>query len=174
MPASQTDLQGNLAAFAPELLFQMMSLAQISGVLTIRHDKHEARILFQKGQLRFAAGDVGREARLGDILVRVGRLMPAQRVSAVRAWRRSGGKKRLGAILIDRGLIEPSELEGFIQEQIKNLIVEVLRWKSGEFAFEKRAVDADEDIVLDVQLDRLLLECMTRLDHEGENQRRGS
>jgi hypothetical protein len=92
----------------------------------------------------------------------------------VRAWQRAGGKKRLGAILLDRGLIDRAELEAFIQEQIKNLIVEVLRWRSGEFVFEKSAGGNNEDIVLDVQLDRLLLECMTRLDHEGEMQRKGS
>ena len=174
MQASQADLQGNLSAFAPELLFQLMSLSQSSGVLTLRSGKRQARILFQRGRLRFAAGDIGRKARLGEILVGVGKLQPTQRLSAVRAWRRAAGKKRLGAILVERGLIEPAELEEFIQEQIKNLIVEVLRWKSGEFVFEKKTVDDEEDIVLDVQLDSLLLECMTRLDHEGEKQSNSS
>jgi hypothetical protein len=171
---TRADLQGSLAVFAPELLFQLMSLAHASGVLTIHARKHEARIVFQDGQLRFASGDVGRQARLGEVLVSVGRLQPTQRASAVRAWQRAGGKKRLGAILLDRGLIDRAELEAFIQEQIKNLIVEVLRWRSGEFVFEKSAGGNNEDIVLDVQLDRLLLECMTRLDHEGEMQRKGS
>jgi len=174
MQPPRADLQGNLAAFAPELLFQMMSLAQISGVLTLRHDKQQARVLFEKGQLRFASGDLGRKARLGEMLVQVGKLQPEERGNAVRAWRRAGGKKRLGVILIERGLLERAELERFVQDQIKNLIVEVLRWKSGEFHFEKRSVEDDEDIVLDVQLDRLLLECMTRLDHEGKDLRRGS
>jgi hypothetical protein len=167
MQRSAADLRGNLAAFAPELLFQMMALAHATGTLTLRQGRCTVRILFEDGQLRFASGEVGAKARLGETLVRIGRLEPAQREAAVRAWRKTRGRQRLGAILVERGLLQRQELEEFIQEQIKNRIVEVLRWRSGTFAFRTAEHETKEDIVLDMQLDHLLLECMTRLDQDS-------
>jgi hypothetical protein len=167
MGRSAADLRGNLAAFAPELLFQLMALAHASGILTLRHGRSEVRILFEAGQLRFATGEVGAKARLGETLVRVGRLQPQQREAAVRAWRSAGGRKRLGTILVERGLLQRQELEALIREQIKSRIVEALQWRSGTFAFRRSDADHAEDIVLDMQLDHLLLECMTRLDQDS-------
>ena len=176
MGSSAVSLRGDLAAFAPELLFQLISQAQASGVLTLQEQSHQVRVWFATGHLRFATGDLGRtDGRLGDTLIRAGKLGKRDRDNAMRAWRRMQGEKgakRLGAILVERGLIEHADLERFVRKQIKDLIFEVLRWQSGEFRFES-GVDVDsEDIVLDVQLDSLLLECMARIDH-AERQQEG-
>jgi len=171
MGSSAFVLQGDLAVFAPELLFQLMSQARADGVLTLQQQSHQVRVWFEAGHLRFASGELGRiDRRLGDTLIRAGKLDKRDRDNAMRAWHRAQGKKRLGAILLERGLIDGVDLERFVREQIKDLIFEVLRWHTGEFRFES-GVDIDsEDIVLDVQLDSLLLECMARIDRAQRQQ----
>ena len=171
MAEAAGDLQGDLQVFSAELVFQMMSLGRVSGVLILQRQTHQVRIWFENGDLRFATGNFGsKRARLGDTLIRAGKLSPRQRDNAVRALRRVQGDKRLGAILIERGLIEQADLEQFVRGQIKDVIYEVLRWRSGRFRFDNGVSVDSEDIVLDVPLDSLLLECLTRMDLAQQQQ----
>jgi hypothetical protein len=163
------ELQGDLHAFPPALLFQMMALGNLDGLLRLRSLEGTCDVFFQRGKLVFARGPARREP-LGDELVRRGLLERAACEAAARERERHPNGPRIGAILVKRGHIDREALETAIRERIKESIYSVVDWREGRFTFEAKVHPEDEDVLLDVQLESLLLECMTRLD-EG---RRGA
>lgn len=140
----------------------MMALGGLGGRLTLRAAAGTCEIYFQRGRLVFARAP-GQEP-VGHELVRRG-LVPrdaVERAAGERARRRNG--PRLGALLVERGLVRRQDLEAIIQTRIKDAIYVCCDWREGKFAFETGAEPADEDILLDVPLESLLLEAMTRVD----------
>jgi uncharacterized protein DUF4388 len=157
------ELQGDLAAFSPPLLFQMMALGRASGLLLLRSPDGGCEVFFQEGKLVFAR-DAERRETLGEELVRHGLLQKADCEAAARERDRHPGGPRIGAILVQRGKISRTDLEDLIRDRIKDAIYRVIDWRRGRFTFEAGLAPEAEDILLDVSLESLLLECLTRLD----------
>jgi len=163
------ELQGELRVFPPPLLFQMMALGQANGLLTMRSRAGTSEVYFQAGQLVFAR-DGGQTETLGEELVRRGMLEKSDCEAAARERARHRDGPRIGGILVRKGKIRREEIESLVRDRIKETIYRVVDWREGRFTFEGGVEPEEEDILLDVQLESLLLECMTRLD----DARRGS
>lgn len=156
-------LRGSLECFPPTLLFQMMALGHFDGRLTLRVRDGVCQVYFQQGRIVFARGLTS--VRIGEELVRRGRIVPSALVTALKKWKRQRGSKRLGTILVESGLISQEELQECVQDQIKDSLFEIMKWEAGRFNFERGVIPTDEDILLDDNVESLLLQCMTRLDH---------
>jgi hypothetical protein len=156
-------LQGELRAFPPALVFQMLSLAGLDGRLTLRAPAATCEVYFQRGRLVFARGP-NQNGTIGEELVRRGLVDrdACEAAASERARRRNG--PRIGALLVERGLVRREDLEALIRNRIKDAIYACVDWRDGRFTFETDVTADDEDILLDVALESLLLECMTRLD----------
>jgi hypothetical protein len=161
------ELQGDLAYFPPTLLFQMMALGGSTGLLTMRSTSGGCEVYFQKGRLVFAR-DATRKETLGDELTQRGLLQRADCEAAARERERHPEGPRIGAILVQRGKIRREDLEGLIRERIKDAIYQMVHWHEGRFVFEADVAPDEEDILLDVQLESLLLESLTRFDEGRE------
>ena len=57
-----------------------------------------------------------------------------------------------------------------IEEQIKEVVYEVVRWKKGWFQFSADKKPGEQDVFIDIPLDSLILEGLKRLDEEGEHE----
>jgi hypothetical protein len=157
------ELQGELRCFPPPVLFQMMALGNLDGLIVMRSPAGTSEVFFQAGKLVFARGP-GQKRTLGEELVRRGLLERSACEAAARERDRHPEGPRIGAILVQRGIIRREELEALMRERIKEAICAVVDWREGRFTFEAGVHPDEEDILLDVQLESLLLECMTRLD----------
>ena len=78
-----------------------------------------------------------------------------------------GLRRRLGAVLVEMGAISASTLTGAIEEQIKEVVYEVVRWRGGRFRFTSGRKPKSQDVFIDIPLDHLILEGLKRLDEEG-------
>jgi hypothetical protein len=155
--------QGELASFPPPLLFQMMALGGLTGLLGLRSPAGSSEVYFRRGKLVFARGP-GQSTTLGEELVRRGL---ANRTACEAAARRRESDPlgpRIGTILVERGEVRRQDLEALVRERIKDAIYAVVDWRAGRFTFESGVEPEDEDVLLDVGLESLLLECMARLD----------
>jgi hypothetical protein len=142
----------------------MMALGNLDGLVVMRSPAGTSEVHFQAGKLVFARGP-GQKRTLGEELVRRGLLDRAACESAARERDRNPQGPRIGAILVQRGVIGRETLEALMRERIKEAICAVVDWREGRFTFEAGVHPDEEDILLDVQLESLLLECMTRIDH---------
>jgi hypothetical protein len=84
--------------------------------------------------LAVAAASDDRADRLGASLYRMGRLTLDQLESIARDKDETG--RKVGRILIERGILTPRELHDALCEQMKSVIWSVFRWSTGRVRFE--------------------------------------
>jgi len=148
------DLRGNLAVFGPISVLQLISLQSSTGELTFESGINTARVYFDGGNVTFAE-IANRRMKLGEYLVSQGLVA---RAHLDRALEIQGDRQRLGAVLVEMGAIE---------EQIKEVMYELVRWKNGRFRFTSGRRPKAQDVFIDIPLDHLILEGLKRLDEEG-------
>lgn len=157
------DLEGNLKAFQPISVLQMLNLAQATGELRMSIIDNGANVWFDRGNLTFATID-NRPLRLGEYLVKEGLITHADLANALK----SKGEKRLGAKLVEAAVIEEGALRRAIEEQIKEVIYQTVRWERGQFYFFSGRAPAEQDVFINIPLDHLMLEGLKRMDEETD------
>jgi hypothetical protein len=157
------DLRGNLAVFGPISVLQLISLQSSTGELTFERGVNTARVYFDAGSVTFAE-IADRRVKLGEYLVAHGLL---SRVHLERALEIKDDRRRLGQILVEIGAIDAVSLRRAIEEQIKEVMYELVGWKTGRFRFTSGRRPKTQDVFIDIPLDHLILEGLKRLDEEG-------
>jgi Domain of unknown function (DUF4388) len=159
----QVDLRGNLAAFGPISILQLINLQSSTGELTFESGVNTARVYFDGGSVTFAE-IANRKVKLGEYLVSQ-KLVAREHLD--RALDMKDDRRRLGEILVEIGAIDGKTLRRAIEEQIKEVMYELVRWKSGRFRFTSGRRPKAQDVFIDIALDHLILEGLKRLDEEG-------
>jgi hypothetical protein len=159
-----SDLEGCIEVFEPISVLQLLNLAQATGELGFATDDNSARVYFDRGNVTFA-GIKNRPLKLGELLLKEKRI---KKKDLDKILEKKSAGKRLGDLLIEAGVIGEDELRYAVEEQIKEVIYEVVRWRSGRFSFTKDKLPRRQDILIDIPLDHLMLEGLKRLDEERE------
>lgn len=155
-------IEGPLRELGIQDVLQMLDLARKTGVLTVRSQRmmDEAVVHLTDGELVFASRR--RSMRLlGQQLLRDGKLTEAELERALELQRRDP-RQQLGAILIEMGSVDRTELHRHLRFQIEETIYDLLSWDEGYFRFEEME-EATEGPVR-VQVDSLLMEGARRID----------
>jgi hypothetical protein len=160
------DLEGNLAVFEPISVFQLISLAQATGELSLDVGDNSARVFFDGGSVTYAEIS-NRRVKLGEYLVQQN-LVTQKNLDKILVKNRKG--KKLGRLLVEGDAIDEPSLRSAIEEQIKEVVYEVVRWKKGWFQFSADKKPGEQDVFIDIPLDSLILEGLKRLDEEGEHE----
>ncbi len=159
------DLEGSLKVFEPISVLQLVNLAQATGELRLSTGNNAARVYFARGNVTFAIIE-NRPVRLGERLLKDKRIRKED-LDAILMKKAEG--ERLGKLLLQAGVIQEAELRSAIEEQIKEVIYEVLRWRTGVFSFVVGKTPAPNEVLIDIPLDQLMLEGLKRLDEEGQH-----
>lgn len=159
------DLEGNLTVFEPISVFQLIALSQSTGELSLDVGDNLARVFFEGGSVTYAEIN-NRKIKLGEYLVQQG-LVPQKELDKILVQNRKG--KKLGKLLVEQGVIDDEVLHTAIEEQIKEVVYEVVRWKKGWFHFTYGKKATSQDVFIDIPLDSLILEGLKRLDEESDN-----
>ncbi len=157
------DLRGNLAIFGPISVLQLINLEQTSGELTFESSGNTAHIYFERGSVTYAE-IADRRMKLGEFLLSRGLIT---RDDLDRGLDAQGLRRRLGAVLVEMGALDQATLGNAIEEQIKEVVYEVVRWRAGRFRFTNGRRPKSQDVFIDIPLDYLILEGLKRLDEEG-------
>lgn len=159
------DLEGNLNIFEPISVFQLINLVQSTGELVLDVGDNSARLFFDNGSIAYAEIS-NRKIKLGEYLVNQ-KLITKKNLDKALAKKRKG--KKLGKVLLEEGIIDEDTLRSSIEEQIKEVIYEVVRWRKGFFTFASGKKAMAQDVFIDIPLDHLMLEGLKRLDEEGDS-----
>jgi len=167
-------LQGNLQDFSPAELVQILGLLKKSGALRLRQIDEEGLIAFRNGKIIYASSPAVRES-LGSLLLARGLISEAELDAALAQQDAGEEKRRLGAILVDNGVLEQSILEELITWQFSNVVSEFIHWDVGVFDFETmELVDrgeveieaADFLAVTEVESHHVLLDAARKADEK--------
>lgn len=156
-------IEGPLRELGIHDVFQLLDLSRKTGTLAVTSElrDNEGTVQFQNGKV-VAAAIKSNPHRIGDLLMRSGRVTAAQVASASAAQKERGDGRRLGEILVDMGAITQKELERQVRLQIEAVIFELLSWREGFFRFEEGAMDGDP--MVQIGTEALLMEGARRID----------
>jgi tetratricopeptide (TPR) repeat protein len=130
-----------------------------SGLLTLNHMGVEKSMRVQDGRLVFASSS-SRDDRLGELLLRHGRITLHQYMAAGRAIAKG---KRLGTILVEQGALDARELVKAVVEQTQEIIYSAFQWTEGLYHLTEAGPEA-EAIMLRLSTPDVILEGIRRVD----------
>ena len=159
-----TALEGDLEHFFPGEVLQFLQLSQAHGRLEIDRGSERAEIYFERGRPVFARTSAP-SVKAGEILVHRGVLKP-ETLEQVLARQQDRPGQREGQKLIAAGAITPADLAEAVQDVLRRIVYGVLLWRQGRFRFHPGERAENEDIRLDFDLDRMILEGLRLADQE--------
>ncbi len=131
-----------------------------TGTLTLHREDVTKSIHIRDGQIIFAmSNDAG--DRLGECLVKAGKITQANLDYALTLYRKHMGLKKMGAILVESGLVPPKELFNGLKIQVKDIIFSLFLWREGEYRFEERL--PSDVIQLRININELISEIIARM-----------
>jgi hypothetical protein len=158
-------IEGPLRELGIHDVFQLLDLSRKTGTLRVLSElrDNDGTVLFEKGRI-VSAAIRSNPHRIGDLLVRSGRLTPEEMARA-QQLQREGDKRRLGEILVALDLVTPKEIERQVRLQIEAVVFELMSWREGHFRFEEGlAEELLRDAVVPLSPETLLMEGARRID----------
>ncbi len=155
-------IRGSLKeASLPDVL-QLLALGQKTGCLSIVDRNNIAHVYFDRGRICYAS-IVNRRDRLGDILVKNGKITQEQLDAAIERQARERDK-RLGELLIEQGALSREDFEHYMRLQIQEAVYFLFTWTRGTFNFEADVRPERQDFLVSIVPESLLLEGARRVD----------
>lgn len=155
-------IKGSLKEASLADVIQLLFIGRRTGCLAVSDRQNFGTVYFDEGQIVHAA-IVNRRDRLGDLLVRNGRITPDDLQRAIAEQARSRDRK-LGEILVEQGSITRKELEDYMRLQIEEAVYYLFTWSAGTFTFEAGVRPEGEDFLVRINPEYLLLEGARRVD----------
>jgi hypothetical protein len=157
-------LSGKIS-FTPvvDVLDQLLQ-RKATGTLSVSSGDVKKCIFFKIGQIVFATS-TSSEDWLGEILVKTGRLKRGDLEYATRLYKKSAGLKKLGAILVENGLIASKDLFGGLKSQVKEILFSLVLLTEGDYQFEDSF--PSDIILLQFNFQDLITEIIQRIKKEA-------
>jgi hypothetical protein len=154
---------GDLADLGvPDLLY-MFKMRTMSGRLTVEMDGERADLVLEHGSLvRVSSNRVSQ--RVGDLLVQLGHLELSDIEALVAEQARAGGTNPLGALLVERKLVTPADLEAILLCQAEEILLRLLTWTEGAFEYWPGPPPASAVPLPEINVERLILEAFRQAD----------
>jgi hypothetical protein len=156
---NRVGLEGSLAERDFPDVVEAVYESQWTGRLTVTHMGVGKSVIVQAGRLVFASS-TSRDDRLGELLLRQGKITLHQYVEAGKLLE---GGKRLGTILVEKGAIAPKELVRGVVEQTQEIIYGIFQWTEGRYRLEP-GVGGSEAITLKISTPDMILEGIRRIE----------
>lgn len=152
-------LQGSLAERDVPELIQALHERRFTGVLTLTHGGMGRRVIVQEGRLVFASSS-DPDDRMGELLLRQGRISLRQYHDAGQAV---GPGKRLGAILVEQGILSPKDLVKIVTDQSQHVIYRAFDWNEGQYRIQE-GLESSETITLKISTPDIIIEGIRRIE----------
>ena len=128
-----------------------------TGRLSFQRGLESHGVRFRNGHIVNADTNI-RQDRMGELLVRQGKLEPAELADALERSRREG--RRLGAILVEQGRLDAQGLEDAVAAHVRHVLGKVFSWSEGTYEFaEESPEEQPGDITLRLSTGDLILQA---------------
>jgi Domain of unknown function (DUF4388) len=152
-------LEGSLATRDFPTLVASIYEDDWTGTISLTHMGVCKSVVAQSGRLIWASS-TSRDDRLGDVLLRQGKITLHQYTEAGKAM---GGGKRLGTLLVEHGALSPKDLVNGVVEQTREIIFGVFQWTEGRYKMVPDQIPT-EAITLKISTGELALEGIRRIE----------
>jgi hypothetical protein len=147
--------RGNLAETTlPEMLYTIDRF-RVPGVIEVRRGGLIKRVYIRDGYIIHASSS-NREDSLGAYLLRE-ETVPREALESLVRLRQSSNK-RLGVLLVERGILAPGEVFEYIREQIEAIVWGLFYWQEGEVAFGVGDLEEEEMVQIQLPIKRVIVQ----------------
>jgi len=157
-------LEGDLAHFFPSEVLQLLQLAQAQGRLEFTRGDERVDLWYERGRPVFASTS-GLSVRSGELLMHKSNV-GASSIARALERQRNDPRRRLGEILVEQGEATREQVNAAVHEVLRRIVYNVILWRDGRFRFIPGETPERQDITLDLDLDRLILEGLRLADQE--------
>jgi hypothetical protein len=155
-------LKGNLRDFSTTQLLNLINLARKTGLLAVESKNGSAQVFFKEGKLVYAAYG-GQDGRLTSMLVRSGKLTPAQ-ANKINEQPEARNNRELGALLIQSGHLTQNDVVASVKAYVLDVVYRLFSWTEGTFRFEPSQLPPeDRTIQVRVDLENVIMEGSRRI-----------
>ena len=157
-------LSGKISFIPLVDILELLRQRKATGILTIISGDLQKSICFKLGQIVFAES-INSHDWLGEVLVKTGKLSRENLEYATQLYRKNAGLKKLGAILVENGLISSKDLFGGLKDQVKEVIYSLFLLEEGQYQFD----DHFPSTIIQLQFDfpDLIAEIIQRIKQEA-------
>jgi len=157
-------IEGNLNDFSLADIFIGLQRSNKTGVLTVESGGVCKKVYIKNGDMIFSSSNQPQD-RLGDLLLREGRITREQYDHAVEEMKKTG--QRQGAALVSLGYLKPAELAGEVRHYVEEIIVGLFSLEDAAFIFEEMPLPTDEIITLKLSAATLIYRGIRRTKNAG-------
>lgn len=130
------------------------------GQLIFRHDHVQKFLFFHNGSLVSAKTNQPQEL-LGEVLYRLGKIEDKVH-SSIDLYKEP--KKKLGEVLVMKGLISENELQEGLRYQMREILLNTFSDLNGEFKFQEREDLVDQEYEIKINIPLLIEEGVRRME----------
>ena len=156
-------LVGNLRDFGLSEFLYLVDRGAKTGRLTLQKPGDRAELYFNSGKLVYAT-HFNQSERLGDILIRMGRISREQCNFALQVQHTQELNKPLGQIMVEQGLVTLAEINRCVRLQIEEITYGLFGWQEGDFRFEPDMAPPNESVTIPLSIENLIMEGTRRID----------
>jgi DNA-binding response OmpR family regulator len=156
-------LSGDISVITIAEVLQLLELQHQSGTLLVATRGGEVSLFVDSGLVRLARSRGLRdEFLLGRYLLEAGVLSRETLESVVK---NNSSRRPLGERLMELGLATEKQIRAALERQTSELVYELVRWKTGRFAFEVGVTDESaQQLALHIPITALVMEGFRRVD----------
>jgi hypothetical protein len=155
------ELSGRLADRDFADLIHQVNERRWTGLITLNHMGVEKSVRVEDGQLVFASSS-SRDDRLGEVLLRHGKVTFDQYVAASQAVSKN---KRLGTVLVEQGALDPREMVKVVVDQTQEIIYSLFLWTEGLYHMTADPPDSViEPITLKLVTPHVIIKGISRVE----------
>ena len=157
-PDDDLTIRGEIeTSSVPELLRSFLASGE-TGILTFRMGDVTKSLYLYEGKVVYAASS-NPDERLGESLLVRGRITARQYFEASQLIRPG---RRLGAILVELDALESEELTPAVEQQVREILVELMSWTHGDYELVMKEMDPATLVTANIVIDNVILEGLRR------------
>ncbi len=143
-------------------IFLDLHRSEKDGIIEIKNGLISKKIYMKNGDMVFATSNK-EEDRLGEVLLKAGRITADQYYQSVDIIKKTG--KRLGAALVELGYIKPEDLIQAVRHQVEEIVLSLFQCEDGNFIFKEGPLLSDEVITLKLSAANLIYRGIKRINN---------
>ena len=165
-PPESPGITGSLSTTPLFVVLRRIQLERLSGTLSVFREDQVRQLVFEGGELR-AARSSREDHRIGATLVRWGYISEKDLEDALANQRETN--ERLDRILVGKGLVARSVVDGEARRQMEQIVFSTLSWPDGAFHFEADTGPVELDVAVSLSHE-MIIEGIRRIPESEQFQ----
>ncbi len=154
-------LTGNVKDIALVKILMSLNRSRKTGTLSLTTRSFTKKIYFSGGDVVFASSTF-EDDRLGEMLLKAGKITVEQYDKSVEVLKASKGKRQ-GAILVELGYLVPKDLFWGVKYQVREIVQSMFLVEEGDYAFHEGEFPTQEVITLKNSVGNLIYSGVNKI-----------